>query len=627
MLLKEKEINLDQELLKYINNKVLNKSSENINSNKINKDKNILIKNKISFNDMNNNSRNINYYKINYNTLKKNTEEYTTQKILKQLKRNESELTKDLSKLIQNEKMIKDKSYLQLVNENTKNVILEKNKLQLELKQIYENKNIYLSRLNEIKYRINSIEDKYIKAKGIYSTNRKEKLTTFLHNQINLNKNDKTNARLKLLQKQNNKLLLNMNKDSENKIKEKEFKLKLEKEQEIENNLKILKQKREEEKKEVSKRKNKINEEKKKVEEYIYNKPEIKEYYYQKKNSAYNRKIDKIISLENKKRKNNLKTIELSNMNDFRKNYENIKLKKQLELDQKTKGLIKSWSERGLMISKYKNELSNLIDEEEKNKQNERQMLINKKIEMKNKQINYSKKFENDLMADNKQNGILSKDVKNKRKNKNNQDDYYRPNIKLKSMNNYCNSIRKKLLTKKENESKSLLNIKNIKPNHIDLTKNQNSYNIIKTPDLKLPNLNMNNKNIIQNNEINYPKITKNPQSFKLKKSNEIQNIIEKNGINETTLEIVNTKLDNLKEKKEQKDLLLKYQGGIASNPDLGEEVCDMLIDSMNAKMSLIDNMKKIVKKGNKKNLVDKGTGIIEYNESEENQEEYENQD
>ena len=86
---------------------------------------------------MNNNSRNLKYSKINYNITTKNSEEYITQKILKQLKRNEQELTKDLSKLIQNEKMIKDKSYLQLVNENPKNANLEKKKLQLELKQIY----------------------------------------------------------------------------------------------------------------------------------------------------------------------------------------------------------------------------------------------------------------------------------------------------------------------------------------------------------------------------------------------------------------------------------------------------------------------------------------------------------
>ena len=573
---------------------------------------------------MNNNSRNLNYSKINYNITTKNSEDHTTQKILKQLKRNELELTKDLSKLIQNEKMIKDKSYLQFLNENPKNANLEKKKLQLELKKIYENKNMYMSRLNEIKYRINAIEDKYNKDTGIYSTKCKEKLTTFLHNQINIKKNDKVNARLKMLQEQNNKLLLNMNTDVEKRIKQKEEKLNLEQKQKNENNLKLLEKMRSEEKSEILKRKNRINEEKEKVEEYINKRLEVKEYLYQKKNSEFNRKMKKIISEENQKRKNNMQSMELSNMNDFIKNYEIIKVKKHLELEKKSKFLKKSWSERGMMISKYKNELSNLIDEEEKNRKLERQMILDKKMSMKNKQIDYSKKFENNLIMDYKQNNIYKDDTMKKIKNKYYKKDEYKPNLKLKSLNNYCNSIRKKLLTKKSTESKNILNIK---PNHIDLTKNQNSFNIIKTPNLKLPNLSTNNQNQISNKDIKFTKLEKNPKVYKLKKNDEIQNLIDKNGINAITLEMVNSKLENLKEKKEQKDLLLKYQGGIASNPDLGEEVCDMLIDSMNAKMSLMDEMKRLVKKGNKKNLVDRGTGINEYRNDDENEEEKEDEE
>ena len=90
---------------------------------------------------------------------------------------------------------------------------------------------------------------------------------------------------------------------------------------------------------------------------------------------------------------------------------------------------------------------------------------------------------------------------------------------------------------------------------------------------------------------------------------------------------MVNSKLENLKEKREQKEMLLKYQGGVASNPDLGEEVCDMLIDSVNAKMSIMDEMKKLSKKSNKNNLVEQGAGIDEYVSENDEEEEYENQD
>ena len=74
-------------------------------------------------------------------------------------------------------------------------------------------------------------------------------------------------------------------------------------------------------------------------------------------------------------------------------------------------------------------------------------------------------------------------------------------------------------------------------------------------------------------------------------KSKEIQNLIEKNGINNATINIINSKLENLNQKKEQKNLIFKYQGGFASNPDLGQEVSDILIDTIEAKMSLIEGL------------------------------------
>ena len=141
-----------------------------------------------------------------------------------------------------------------------------------------------------------------------------------------------------------------------------------------------------------------------------------------------------------------------------------------------------------------------------------------------------------------------------------------------------------------------------------------------------MPNINQNNKTQISNinNEIKFNKLSKNPEVYKLKNKKEIQNLIEKNGINEITFEMINSKLKNMKEKKEEKALLLKHQGGIASNPDLGEKVCDILIDSMNAKLLLMDEIKKRMKKRNKNTMADKGTEI---NENYKNWEEKEEDD
>ena len=39
--------------------------------------------------------------------------------------------------------------------------------------------------------------------------------------------------------------------------------------------------------------------------------------------------------------------------------------------------------------------------------------------------------------------------------------------------------------------------------------------------------------------------------------------------------------------------MLLKYSGGTSNNPGLSEEVCDLIIDSIQAKLSLIKNINK----------------------------------
>ena len=135
-----------------------------------NNNKMLLIKNKISFNGMNNNIR---YSSSNNNnniakSLNKNVEDKITENIINKLKKTESELTNDLNKIIQNEKMMKDESYILLINKNGNNLNLVKNKLNFDLKEINKNKNMCLDRLNEVKNRINTLEYKYIKNNGVY---------------------------------------------------------------------------------------------------------------------------------------------------------------------------------------------------------------------------------------------------------------------------------------------------------------------------------------------------------------------------------------------------------------------------------------------------------------------------
>ena len=76
---------------------------------------------------------------IKYNFINR-PKDPVTQKIIKTLKINEKEIIKELSKIANNEKLLKSQSYLKLINNNPNNINLDKKKLNMELKQLNENK-------------------------------------------------------------------------------------------------------------------------------------------------------------------------------------------------------------------------------------------------------------------------------------------------------------------------------------------------------------------------------------------------------------------------------------------------------------------------------------------------------
>jgi hypothetical protein len=201
-----------------------------------------------------------------------------SQKIIKSLKTNQKQISNDLSRLIQNEKLINSNSYLQLINNNPNNIDIDKKKIELELKQLSENKKAYINRLDEIKSRIKSLELKYEKQQGIYEKERLDKLNKFIEKQSDAVSNDEYNKRLRKLKNENNKLLANMHSDIEKNLIKKMNEIEINKKKETENKMNLLKIKRDEERKDILKRKNKSMEETLKISEYMHKKPEIPKY-------------------------------------------------------------------------------------------------------------------------------------------------------------------------------------------------------------------------------------------------------------------------------------------------------------------------------------------------------------
>ena len=63
--------------------------------------------------------------------------------------------------------------------------------------------------------------------------------------------------------------------------------------------------------------------------------------------------------------------------------------------------------------------------------------------------------------------------------------------------------------------------------------------------------------------------------------TNDIKKLIKENGMNGDVLKIAKSKIEKVEVKKKQKSLLLKIKGGPFKNPELGEEICNLMIDSI----------------------------------------------
>ena len=88
-------------------------------------------------------------------------------------------------------------------------------------------------------------------------------------------------------------------------------------------------------------------------------------------------------------------------------------------------------------------------------------------------------------------------------------------------------------------------------------------------------------------------------------KANDIKKLIKENGFNENVLKMAKSKLETLEEKKNQKSLLLKLNGGVANKPELGEEICDLIIDSIQARLSIIKEFENVNENNNENDVND----------------------
>ena len=522
----------------------------------------------------------------------------TTNKIINVLKKSEDQIIKELSKLNYNEKLLKSKSYVNLINNNPKNLLSDQKTVDEKIKSIEKSKNNCMIKLEELKNRINILQFKQDKELGIIDNNKKLKLNKFVEDCNNKKSNQMIEQKIKKLHEESEKIQIMMRKDLEKQKEKKNNELNELEKAEEQKRIDILKKLRNEEREDIEKRKKKNTEELLKFKEFINKKPMKAYYLYQKHKDDYVDKEKNLVKIENIKRKAYMKHIDLNEFNEMRKNFEQQKSKRILESNEKIKIIKESWSERHKLIPLYSNPVSKLVaDEENEMKQAEQDKILRRK-ELKKIQKNYCVR---------KPLKVIKEKVVDENLNKS----HRRPKPHLAKSNSYSDILRQKVIdkykaekSKKEkmlSEEDSYFDEPIIIDNKGNKRKNSNNSNS-KYAGNKSVDKNKFNKEVIDYlkerrkiNELNKEKKRNEGELSKLDYSgtNDIKKLIKENGINDSMLKVAKCKLESIDEKKKQKDLLLKLSGGVANRPELGEEVCNLMIDSIQAKLSLIKEIDK----------------------------------
>ena len=511
------------------------------------------------------------------NTSMENNKDAFSTKVIKNLIRTEKELQKKIKKIQENEKLFKSKSYLKYFNKNPINLKKDLDIIKSKVNDLSKNKNFMMSRADYINNEIYNLQNK----KDIESGDFKNKI----HNM-----NDYKFVKL-------------VDYKEEEKIKE-------------EQKLLALKHMRDIEREEVKKRKEKNQEELMKIMKYRNLKPKKGYYLYEKLYNNYLDREDNLVKKENAKRRAYMRHIDSQEFIEMERSYIERKIQLEESIKERNHSLKQEWTERQKLIPSYINPFLKQLNEEQEKTEQEKELKLQKLIENKNNMKNFSNKLlKHKKWKEKIDNNMLSNKVS---KNK-----VFNQNLSFK--NQYGDKIRIRMMKKIEKSKEK--NKEKEKEENIN-SKDINNINVISSKLTK-------EKSTITNTHENYQnkveKIEKNlfnkrieipdylaEKRKKLKPklnniyANDIKKYLQKSGVTENSLLLTKYKLDYLKQKKKQKDFLLKYNGGVANNPEIGEELFNISLNIIKGKLAIIEEIEKKCDENNKKGINDNNRNILE---------------
>ena len=520
-------------------------------------------------------------------------------KILKELKDEEENIKKNLNKILENEKIIKDESLSKMysLKQSQSNLSLQKILKIEKLKILNNQKEKLLDQLNNIEYKITEIMGDNINNE----LTRKNKLKSFLNNFERDKEIAETRAK-KYFQEYK----------QINKRKEKDIKQLTDK---------VMKEMEEKEKEEQKKKSDLIQEFKKKeraieqkrykeymkkallFKNFMSEKPKLKitDYLFNKKLEKFRKEENKALLLETTKRKELMKSITKEDFKEFALNYDAKKEKMNNKKEEKKIKLTEEWKRRRNLLPTYISSFSEAAKAEMKTKEEKEILREEKKLEYINKKKDFCKNLKNEKQP------LINKKLQQKRiEDINKIENPKQFFIKNKAATHKKN---KRIILKKrdpDKPSKFKWNLK-LELDPFDKLNNSDSANdiLIKRPkkvtisssyeklqhkpkDKKPDYLrqiitkreqkkSMSNKNIFLTPKNSTEKWDKIINKFKGNFVNNVNNIQQK--VNVIDREVMN------KEKK------LKLEGGFENNPELGMEVSNLLLDSIGAKLSVLNKI------------------------------------
>ncbi len=524
------------------------------------------------------------------NTSMENNKDAFSTKVIKNLIRTEKELQKKIKKIQENEKLFKSKSYLKYFNKNPNNLKKDLDIIKSKVNDLSKNKNFMMSRADYINNEIYNLQNK----KDIESGDFKNKILQ------NMNKL-KQNLESMKEKHQGNKSSDNMNDYKFVKLVDYKEKEKIKEEQK----LLALKHMRDIEREEVKKRKEKNQEELMKIMKYRNLKPKKGYYLYEKLYNNYLDREDNLVKKENAKRRAYMRHIDSQEFIEMERSYIERKIQLEESIKERNHSLKQEWTERQKLIPSYINPFLKQLNEEQEKTEQEKELKLQKLIENKNNMKNFSNKLlKHKKWKEKIDNNMLS--------NKASKNKVFNQNLSFK--NQYGDKIRIRMMKKIEKSKEK--NKEKEKEENIN-SKDINNINVISSKLTK-------EKSTITNTHENYQnkveKIEKNlfnkrieipdylaEKRKKLKPklnniyANDIKKYLQKSGVTENSLLLTKYKLDYLKQKKKQKDFLLKYNGGVANNPEIGEELFNISLNIIKGKLAIIEEIEKKCDENNKK--------------------------